>query len=139
MSTALDYGYTPDLLVRVTCCNCGAAFGITGTLYAARRDDRENFHCPNGHPQHFTGKTAAERLREDLDAEKRRHEMTKRDRDNERFRANVAARGKAIVRGRLLAERRRAKAKARAGLCPAKGCRRHFKNLARHMETKHQG
>ena len=48
----------------VACCECGVIFGMPSQLNQNRHEDKCNWHCPNGHIQHYTGKTAGERLKE---------------------------------------------------------------------------
>lgn len=91
-----------------------------GEFFERRREDHENFFCPNGHPQHFPAETEAEKLRRALDDEKDRHARTL---------------------SRLNLTERRAKkaekqiARTKKGLCPC--CKRFFLDLSRHVATKH--
>lgn len=43
----------PSPLVSLDCPSCGVTFGITKEYEKRRRNYNDNFHCPNGHPQHF--------------------------------------------------------------------------------------
>lgn len=40
------------------CCSCGIAFLMPRVVYDNRKRDKGEFHCPNGHPQHY--RTSAE-------------------------------------------------------------------------------
>ena len=120
-------------LVTETCYQCGVLFAMSGDFRGRRLDDHQDFYCPAGHPQHYTGQNEAERLREQLDAEKRRtlwytqaydqHTAEIRDLGNQ-LRAQKAAKSRILNR-------------VQNGVCPH--CRRHFMNVERHMATKHPG
>lgn len=120
-------------LQSVTCYSCGVAFGMSKGFYADRLRDQRNFFCPNGHGQHFIGKTEADRLREQLAAKEaeiiREREATARARDD----ALRQDRRRRYVKGQLT----KAKKHVAAGVCPVGECHRHFANLGRHMTTKH--
>lgn len=47
----------PTILVEDTCVNCGVRFAIPEYYRDMRKRDHKNYHCPNGHQQHYTGKT----------------------------------------------------------------------------------
>lgn len=51
------------------CCVCGVRIYMTAQRMADLRRNHKWFHCPNGHQQHFTGKTKEERLIEQLERE----------------------------------------------------------------------
>lgn len=59
-------------LEPVECCNCGVVFGISAYHNKQFLESHKWFYCPNGHPQHYTGKTEAEKLSEQLAEEKRK-------------------------------------------------------------------
>jgi uncharacterized protein YfaQ (DUF2300 family) len=110
-------------LVTCECHACGAIFGMSPNFHRHCRDDGATFHCPNGHPAVYT-KPRAKQLEEALAAK-----------TAELDQAQALARDAeaALVK----AEGALAKAKKRvgAGSCPC--CKRHFKGLQRHMESKH--
>ena len=113
------------------CCNCGVAFGLDNAHMSELRRTHDWFYCPNGHRQHYTGLTEAERLQRELDAEKRRteHERERAARFQEqRIRAEHQLR---TVKG----HQTRLKNRIAGGACPC--CNRTFENLGRHMATKH--
>lgn len=111
-------------LVSETCCNCHVVFAMTDDLVARRRDDHGTFYCPNGHPQHYTGKSTAERLREQLDDAYGYANRVASERD-------AVERSARALRGHLTRQKRR----AAAGVCPC--CNRSFAALANHMTSKH--
>lgn len=99
------------------CCSCGVAFALPARFMLVLRQTHQSFYCPNGHSQSYTGKSEAERLKEQLQAEQRAHAET--------------------IDRRYVAEREAAKLKKRIGngVCPC--CTRNFTNLQRHMKTQH--
>lgn len=55
--------------VMETCCNCHVPFFMPTQMRRELLADKERiFYCPNGHPQHYTGKTEAEKLKDRLAA-----------------------------------------------------------------------
>src|SRR5690348_17118433 len=49
----------------ITCCakGCGLTFAVPNWWYQKRRDDHSSWSCPNGHSQHFSAESDAERER----------------------------------------------------------------------------
>jgi hypothetical protein len=47
-------------------------YGLESTYRASRRNDHKTFWCPNGHGQHYPGKTDQERAIHELEIEKAR-------------------------------------------------------------------
>lgn len=107
-------------MVTETCCACGVLFAMTVDFRTNRLRDREGFYCPNGHTQHYTGKTDAQKL-EDAKA----RETALRDQ------LSAAVHEAESVRVALLRDRQR----FANGVCPC--CNRSFENVRRHMTTKH--
>lgn len=118
-------------LVTEECCNCGVLFAMPQEVKDRRVDDHGSFYCPNGHGQHYTGKTEAEKLRETLELRSRQLANAHEDARVERSRA-VTQRNRANgYKGQLA----RTKKRVAAGVCPC--CSRSFKNVASHMRTQH--
>ena len=99
------------------CINCGVVFAFTKYFYDERRKDHRNFFCPNGHQQHYTSESDAEKNARLLREEQQRHQRTL-------SRANEAE-----------AEAARLKKRINNGTCPC--CKRTFKQLSAHMKSKH--
>lgn len=113
------------LVLKTTdCFNCGVTFGMTSALYNQRLNDHGSFYCPNGHGQCFIAESDKERGERLLREEQERHKRTLQ-RANEATAARDAAK-------KSLAQAKRRHA---AGTCPC--CKRTFKQMARHMATKH--
>lgn len=105
----------------VVCCKCGLPFAAPGDFFQFRRNDHEMFYCPTGHPQHFTAESEAEKLRDELAAEKNRKlEVLARLNESEAAKAKAERKLKRVGRG----------------VCP--DCNRTFANLAKHMNCKHE-
>lgn len=116
-------------LVIEECCSCGVAFAWPKDLEKYKLDhrldnNRKWFYCPNGHPQYFTGRPEADRLREQLQVE----------RDNAEFwrgRTKATERQLSATKGVVTRTKRRIS----NGVCPC--CKRTFANVRRHMESEH--
>jgi hypothetical protein len=122
METLLDM----STLVIEECCNCHIRFGMPSGLQSQRRDDHKSFYCPNGHGQHYTSESDAERLARQLRA-------ARSDRDWYQDQLGASERSKAALKGHLT----RARNKIAAGTCPVADCGMHFSNVREHMKHKH--
>ena len=116
--------YTKTItMITEHCCNCGVIFGITSDMQDDLKNTKKQFYCPNGHSQHYTGKSDSQKLKElesDLQRKKQELEIEKRNR----------------ISAEHMAEKLNKKLKrVHNGVCPC--CNRSFENLRRHMETKH--
>lgn len=60
-------------VVAITCCyeKCGMTFWVPRRWHEDRKNDHQFWRCPNGHSQHYAGKSEAEKLRDELEKEKR--------------------------------------------------------------------
>jgi DNA repair exonuclease SbcCD ATPase subunit len=105
-----------------TCCNCGVLFAMTEDFYKARQREKEagSFYCPNGHAQHYVGKSDEQKAKEAAAARREAELAMQAERDQ-----------------RLAAERelRRHRQRAKGGACPV--CNRTFVQVARHIKTQH--
>lgn len=126
----VTYAYTNELIVE-TCCNCHMDFAMPGDFQRARRKDKQTFHCPAGHPQHYIIKSEEQKLRAQLAqtegqvANERRWRL---EAEKESLRQKRIA---AAAKGRVTKMRRR----IAAGVCPC--CNRSFKQVVDHMRKKH--
>jgi len=122
--------FTGTLVVQ-DCCVCGITFGVPADFDRRRLDDHKSFYCPAGHAQSYTGKTEAQKLREQL-------ARTQQQRDNA-YSSNTSLRDQLGATERSLrghkAAKTRIKNRIAAGVCPC--CNRRFENLARHMSGQH--
>lgn len=112
------------VLVSEECCNCGVLFAMPDDMKQRRKDDHQTFWCPNGHGQHYTAKSDAEKLQDKLDQEKQRTAALLAEKDQ--VEASLRA-----TKGQLT----KAKRRAANGVCPC--CKRTFKDLARHVAGQH--
>jgi hypothetical protein len=115
-------------LVTITCysADCNVVFGLDEVVYARRKEDHESFWCTNGHGQHFTGRSEADKLRERL-------RITERSETFYRDQAALERRRAAAQKG----QRTRVLNLIAKGVCPVAGCRRNFGNVRDHMATEH--
>ena len=56
-----QFNATVNLTTEV-CCVCGVVFTLPCVLRKRLLENHEFFHCPNGHSQHFSGKTKDEEI-----------------------------------------------------------------------------
>jgi hypothetical protein len=110
----------------IDCAACGLRFYVPGVWEAARRNDRRDFVCPNGHQLAFGIHSEVERLKKEIAKEQERRRWAEE-------RAETLERSRAAIQGQVT----KLKNRAAAGLCPC--CNRSFQNLARHMKTRHPG
>jgi hypothetical protein len=119
-------------LTVVDCCNCGILFGVPQDLDKRNRaNHRSTFWCPNGHEQHYSGPTEAQKLRDELARTERQRDCARASADAGWDQARAAERSASAYKGRVT----RLKNRAAAGVCPC--CTRSFENLHRHMESQH--
>lgn len=133
MATTVEpYRLTALNDVTLTCYRCQCEFQVPRELYRVRKIDHQSFWCPLGHEQHFPeGPTEAERLRQQLDAERARVEFWRAAERRESTNRKAAERRAAAARGQVT----KIKNRVAGGVCPC--CSRSFVQLARHMATKH--
>lgn len=115
------------VLDYTTCCECGVHIIMDAEHMKQLRRDHSWFYCLNGHNQHFTGKTDADRLRDveqELERERLRRQTAAAERDHQERRVRA-------YKGKLTTIKKR----VAHGVCPC--CKRTFKNLANHMQEKH--
>jgi hypothetical protein len=121
----MPYQYSQDVtLVTVECCNCGIVFAMPQSFSDQLKVSHANFYCPNGHPQHYAGKSEAEIARAAWEQEKREAARL-------RERAIVAERAQQKAEKAIAKHKKR----AAAGLCTC--CNRTVSQLAQHMKSKH--
>lgn len=119
------------ILMTEECCRCHMLFAIPLDLQNRLRRSHDNFYCPAGHSQQYTGKSEAEKLRDQLAIKERQLE----DMDSRRRSAAAEAQMARYGERAQKAAKTRLKNRIAAGSCPC--CKRNFENLQRHMKTKH--
>lgn len=120
-------GYTE--LTTLICANCAVMFAIPSRMMEERRDDHKTFWCPNGHHNFYPQESEEERA-------KRLLKYTKDDLARERARRDQVEASLRATKGVVTKQRKKLE-KVVAGVCPVDGCHRHFKDLRRHISTKH--
>lgn len=107
------------------CCNCHVPFMMpTRMMDALRNEPGKTFYCPNGHAQHYTGKSEAQKLKEQLEREQKERAQNEERLQNELLDAWSE-------KSKLEKQVKR----IHKGVCPC--CNRSFTNLQKHMQTKH--
>lgn len=122
-------------LIPETCCSCGVLFGLEQDHRNTLLRSQEFFHCPNGHPQHFTGASPeaikAKRLQEQLERTEQSLALARASTAHEVKRRQAAERSKSAHRGVVTRMKRR----IAAGRCVC--CHSKFPDLQRHMREQH--
>lgn len=117
MSAVLKFDYA---LETMECPNCFIVFALPKRFISERRADHRTFYCPVGHWMNYKDKSEAEQLKEQLEREQQKSALLERTARTERL-AHEATKKKLHRVGK--------------GTCPE--CNRHFKNVERHMKSKH--
>lgn len=122
--------YSGDL-TTTTCGECGGTYALAKRYVEKKRESGGYWTCPYckcswgyGRSENDRLKLEAENARNAAAAERARHDQTRAALEHERNSARTA-------RGHVT----RIKNRIAAGVCPC--CGRTFKDLARHMGTKH--
>jgi hypothetical protein len=112
------------------CAVCGVLFAAPQRLIEHCRQTGDSFFCPNGDSLIFNNfenarlKRELARVKDRLASEQARADQTE---------ASLRATKGVVTRQRKKLE------KVVAGVCPVDGCKRHFRDLRRHIATKHPG
>lgn len=112
-----------DFKVR-QCSECGITYCLPANFSRAREDDHKSWYCPNGHSQYIPALSDAEKLRKQLEDEKKKLANTQFELMAAKERAQTVEREKIKLQKRM-----------KNGVCPC--CHRQFVSVARHMKTKH--
>jgi hypothetical protein len=123
----------------IICVACKETFGLATATYEVLKKSAQIFHCPFGHPQHFTaGKSDVEKLQEQMDTLRRERDRLKQNlayKDDviadERKAREAAERSASAHKGVVTKFRKRVS----KGVCPC--CNRTFSDLQRHMAGQH--
>jgi hypothetical protein len=123
---------TADLITE-TCCrsDCGILFAVPADWQARKRRDHTNFYCPNGHDQHYVGKTEEEKLKEELKRTRENLEWHRERGDRLADDNMTLARSRTALRGVVTKLRR----KAASGECAY--CHERFPDVAAHVAELH--
>ena len=118
-------------LVQMICGECGIVFAVPDYFQQERLKTGKGWYCPNGHGRVYK-ESETDRLRKLLEqANKKNTDLL------ERTRMAEDAKKAAVMReGKERAEKKRLLTRTHGGVCPH--CNRTFRQLARHMETKHK-
>lgn len=99
--------------VTIECYKCGVMFAVSDGLNRNWHETKQDFFCPNGHSQAYL-KSEAQRLREQLDEQKRQTEFQKAR--AERLDSSLTAHQQQLASERTKAAR--LKKRIAAGVCP---------------------
>lgn len=115
----------------VECYKCGMPFYMTGDFNTRRRDDHGWFYCPAGHGQHYTRKSEAEKLREELASAVKLKDHFKDQAGRHRLDRERVERRLSAMKGQVT----KANNKLKKGVCPC--CDQQFPDLENHIFTCH--
>lgn len=122
MSTFTEYQSVSYITMR--CCSCGVSFALESAFQQHRRENGENFYCPNGHAQVYRESTVKQ-LQQQLE-----------NRERELRVAKCETLAEKLKREQIETAKTRLEKRIQRGVCPK--CNRSFTNLRRHMDSKHE-
>lgn len=129
--TATTLQFTGELVI--VNCWCGIRLAIPSTLHGhLHESSSNNCYCPLGHTFVFR-KTKVDSERERAEAAEREAVRLRASVDQARAEAEHQRNRVRGYQGAL----GKAKKRAFAGMCPAPGCKRHFANVAAHVQRMH--
>lgn len=117
-------------LETIPCSACGIRFGMPHDFVEARRGDKRQFYCPNGHILSYH-ESEADRLRRERDRLKQNQARLEELFNREHEARQAAERRISAAKGQIT----KLKTRAAAGVCPC--CNRTVSQMARHMKSKH--
>lgn len=109
------------------CGDCGVLWAMTDGFLDQRRNDHRTWYCPNGHSWHYPGES-------DLEKAKRQAKEARDSLARERARLDQVQASLRATKGVVTKQRTKLERVAK-GVCPC--CNRSFRDLKRHMTTKH--
>jgi outer membrane murein-binding lipoprotein Lpp len=122
------------VLKILECGHCGIPFALPADFHERVQRTGEAFWCPNGGKISYSA-TENDKLKARLADEKRWRENAETQAKAARDQADAAERRVTAYKGVVT----RTKKRAAAGVCQVPGCKRHFADLQRHMESRHPG
>lgn len=127
MSEAFKINQMVEMISAGDCYKCGVPIMLTSNRHriCKEKGSSETFYCLNGHGQAYCKSTVTV-LEEKLKQEQQNTEWYRRKFEQE-------SKSKSVYMGKLTIIKNR----IQNGVCPC--CNRTFKNLQRHMATKHKG
>jgi len=118
-------------LAVVECCICSIHFAMPKLYQQNLRRTHEWFYCPNGHVQHYSGKSDLEKAQDQLNAKVLELQRVRNYLAEEKE-SRLAAERSVIAQK---AAKTRLKNRIANGVCPC--CHRTFQNLHNHMKKQH--
>ncbi len=128
-----DVTYTSDLHI-INCGICGGTYALSKRYVGIKREQGGSWTCPYCKTGWGYSESEIDKLKEQLDAQKnatKNQRLRKEELFNECEKLKRSRNG---MKGVLRREQNRL-ARVKNGTCPC--CKRHFKNLERHMKGQH--
>lgn len=120
-----------SVLTIVECAQCHMDFGMALFFEKDRRRDHGTFYCPAGHHNFYPQKSTVEKLKAELEDERTRVEMLRKEAQRAREDRKVAQRRVTAMKGVVTKTKKR----IAAGKCVR--CSHEFPDLAEHMAEVH--
>lgn len=126
----LTQTYSGTLVVQ-SCVSCGMTFGVASDFDRRRREDHKSFYCPAGHPQIYTDKSEAEKLKQEVAQQNETISYLRTA--NTSLHSKITEKNYSIRA--LKAAKTRILNRVKHGVCPC--CNRTFQNLQSHFKSVH--
>ncbi len=118
----------------IDCGGCGGTYALSSHFLDNRRKDGESWTCPYCRQWMAYCENENDRLKKDLERQKRSTAYQMREKENYLQQRNTLERSRNGMKGVLVREQKKL-ARVRRGVCPC--CNRHFRNVQRHMDSQH--
>lgn len=112
------------------CWSCAVPFAMSDSFVYSARKKHKTFFCPNGCCLRF-GESDEDKLKKQLARERAEHDQTRAEEKHQRRLRETSERRRSALKGQVT----KIKNRVGKGACPC--CNRFFKNLHRHMASKH--
>lgn len=120
------------VLTEINCGECGGTYALNERYRKQQHEKGGSWHCPYCQcGWGYSNNSENEKLKRELEAEKKRKEWAQQEARNEQERRERAERQLTAQKGVTT----RLKNRVSKGVCPC--CTRSFTNLHRHMTTQH--
>jgi len=115
------------VLERFTCGKCAGSYALNKVFVDYCRENLGSYHCPYCQAGWSWNESEADRLRAQLETRERELRESKCETLQKQHLLEAEQKSRAAVEKKLC--------RVKNGVCPC--CKRSFRNLARHMATKH--
>lgn len=121
------------ILEKQACRECGGIYALTEGYIGQRREKGGHWHCPYCDTSWLFTETEIMQLKKQLDEEFKRTMDEKQKTKDALAEAKHFKKSRDAMKGQIT----KVKNRVEKGICPH--CNRYFKNLHKHMKSKHTG